>query len=65
MITYYFCKQMLQCYDNSISLEDFIATMLFLITCVITIFTDIMFGIPELLYLGFKLLMRRFGRNGL
>lgn len=62
MITYYLCKQMLQCYDNEISLEDFIATMLFLLTCVLGIFMDIMLGIPELLYLGFKLLMRRFGK---
>lgn len=62
MITYYFCGQMLQCYDNEISLDDFIATMLFLVTCVITIGMDIIFGIPELLYIGFKLVMRRFGR---
>lgn len=62
MITYYVFKQMLECYDNEISLEDFIATILFLVTCVITIFMDIMFGILELLYLGFKLLMRRFGK---
>lgn len=62
MITYYFCKQMLQCYDHEVSLEDFIATMLFLVTCVITIGMDIVFGIPELLYIGFKLLMRRFGK---
>ena len=62
MITYYFCKQMLQCYDHEVSLEDFIATMLFLITCLITIMMDIVFGIPELLYIGFKLLMRRFGK---
>lgn len=62
MITYYFCKQMLQCYDNEISLEDFIVTILFLITCLLTIMMDIVFGIPELIYLGFKLLMRRFER---
>jgi len=53
---------MLQCYDHEVSLEDFIATMLFLITCLITIMMDIVFGIPELLYIGFKLLMRRFGK---
>ena len=62
MITYYICKEILQCYDNEISLEDFIATMLFLVACVLAICIDIIFGIPELLYLGFKLLMRRFGK---
>ena len=60
MITYYFCKEISQCYNSEISVEDFIATILFLISFVITICLDIMFGIPELLYIGFKLLMRRF-----
>jgi hypothetical protein len=51
---------MLQCYDNSISVEDFIATILFLVACLVAIMMDVVFGIPELIYIGFKLLMRRF-----
>lgn len=62
MITYYVCKEMLQCYDNSISVEDFMATMLFLVVCLTAIMVDVVFGIPELIYIGFKLLMRRFGK---
>lgn len=62
MLTYYCFKELFKDYGGEISVEDFVLTLMSILALVFTLALDILLLIPESLYLGFKLIMRRFGK---
>ena len=62
MLTYWMFKGLFGDYDAEISVDDFGFTLLSILFLAVTLCIDVLLLIPELIYLGFKLLMRRFGK---
>lgn len=62
MITYYLCEETFKHSDKQISLDDFCDALVFMFSLPLALSFDVLLLIPEILYLGFKLLMRRFGK---
>ena len=62
MLTLYVCREMFRDYGCDMSLEEFFTILLVVVFLRIAVVIDILLGIPELLYIGSKLFMRRFGK---
>lgn len=60
MLVYWLFKSLAEDWDiETISMEDFLASIIVIIGIIVSVIIDIMLLIPELLYIGFKLAIRR------
>lgn len=60
MFTYRFCRDIISCCNDEIELEDFVEDLLTLLIFALCVVFDIIFGVFELLYIIFKLILRKF-----
>lgn len=60
MFTYRFCRDVLSYCNDEIELEDFVEDLLTLLIFALCVVFDIIFGVFELLYIIFKLILRKF-----
>lgn len=64
MLVYWLFKELSEGWDiETISMEDFFASIIAIIGIIICAIMDIVFIIPELLYIGFKLFVRYVNRG--
>lgn len=60
MLVYWLFKELSEDWNiETISMEDFFASIIVIIGIIACLFMDVMLLIPELLYIGFKLAIRR------
>lgn len=63
MLTLYMCREMFRDYGCGMSLEEFFSTLVVVAFLPIIMVIDILLSIPELLYIGSKLYIRRFKKQ--
>lgn len=60
MLIYWLFKELSEDWDiETISMEDFFASIIVIIGIIVCVIIDAVLLIPELLYIGFKLAIRR------
>lgn len=64
MLVYWLFKELAEDWDiETISMEDFFASIIVIIGIIVCVIIDAMLLIPELLYIGFKLFVRYVNRG--